>query len=518
MNTKTRWIVLACASLLLPTATRGAETASSVSQFGITWTFAKDYKCGRFANGDWWVVGPVKIVSINPPSRAIMGVTTNAGFAPGRGPGSRLRVMNGSMINPSPADKTKKYGHNVAQGYDSDMNQWHPNPKLGRRYPKGSAYKNALNVALNVSKSKPLIVLPGSSLVSSISLPGGGRPQLKTAAILTVLEKPAPAGAFRPPYCGLDKTIRFNKDDLKYDLLKKLKKVASTPAMSTIERNFERPWIDHVPDWLGRYSHPADNMPDYGREIASQIGEAGLMLNLEFTDKQKETLLVRFVQLGIDLNGIIQAGGKNSWRPAGGHTQGRKWPILFAGYMLDDQAMKNIGKKSGDYAYRDGDRLPKLPADYIQFNEDGQTFYVSRKDVERTNSKRWKPDYRNVKKGQTAPYTASDIGLPEWGIHHTRDPYQDNKYWAAVYRITCGRSYAGFVLGAQIMGLKKAWNHNALFDYMDRYMSIQEKGSWRQISRFAEEMWDTYRKDYPPVWTSRKDRRIEPLKEAVETR
>src|SRR5262249_53539980 len=33
----------------------------SVTQFGITWTFSQRQLVGHFANGDWWVVGPVKI-------------------------------------------------------------------------------------------------------------------------------------------------------------------------------------------------------------------------------------------------------------------------------------------------------------------------------------------------------------------------------------------------------------------------------------------------------------------------
>src|SRR5687767_4669659 len=38
----------------------------SVSQYGITWTFDKPATTGLFITGDWWVLGPVKIVSISP--------------------------------------------------------------------------------------------------------------------------------------------------------------------------------------------------------------------------------------------------------------------------------------------------------------------------------------------------------------------------------------------------------------------------------------------------------------------
>src|SRR4051812_40150189 len=35
-----------------------AATASSLTQYGITWTFDKAYTYGSYATGDYWVVGP----------------------------------------------------------------------------------------------------------------------------------------------------------------------------------------------------------------------------------------------------------------------------------------------------------------------------------------------------------------------------------------------------------------------------------------------------------------------------
>src|SRR3954463_9789543 len=42
-----------------------------ISQYGITWTFEQPATSGQFINGDWWVVGPVKIININPPPGAV---------------------------------------------------------------------------------------------------------------------------------------------------------------------------------------------------------------------------------------------------------------------------------------------------------------------------------------------------------------------------------------------------------------------------------------------------------------
>ena len=190
-----------------------------------------------------------------------------------------------------------------------------------------------------------------------------GRTQLQGAAVLTVLEKPAPEGSFRPPYCVDDKTIVFNENQLDYSLLASLRPVSGMPELSEVERYFERPWLDHVPGWMGGAHHPIDNLPDYGREIATQIGTGALMLHLDFSNQQKRNLLVRFVQLGIDLHGVIQDGGTENWVNNGGHANGRKWPILFAGLVLGDPNMMKIGR---------GDVLGYGPShpEYVHFGED----------------------------------------------------------------------------------------------------------------------------------------------------
>jgi hypothetical protein len=59
------WLPLAVLLFAGPVAAP-AETASSVTQYGITWTFDKPYPVGQFVTGDWWVIGPVTVVSVTP--------------------------------------------------------------------------------------------------------------------------------------------------------------------------------------------------------------------------------------------------------------------------------------------------------------------------------------------------------------------------------------------------------------------------------------------------------------------
>ena len=455
-----------------------AYAERQISQFGITWTFNRDYTVGQFANGDYWILGPVTIVGIYPPSTETNG-----------------RTINGSMINPSP-----KLGS--WQGYDSSMYggygpRFDPNLNAGRPNNRDLSARNYL------------VLQPHSSLVSTISIPDAGNiPQLRTAAILTVLPEPAPEESFRPPYCGSDKAIKFNKDQLDYSLLAKLKPVSNAPDIMAIESHYERPWIDHITGWVGCFQHPEENMPDYGRDIASRIGVGALTLNLNFNNKTKEVLLIRYVQLGIDLYGIIQDGGKNNWRNNGGHAGGRKWPILFAGLVLNDLDMMNIGRT--DIA-----NYNPSHEEYVHFGEDDQTFYVGDEEI-------YEPPYKmhlhpngfvyyghgkGDKRRDYIEYTQAHIGMPEWGIAHTLLPNQDGLDWDASYRQAgTANAWGGFVLAAHIMGVKQLWNHDALFDYMDRYMEVQKElvgaGHWtRQWARFAGSMWDAYRADYVPVWT-----------------
>lgn len=434
-----------------------------VRQFEITWTFDKEYTVGQFANGDFWVIGPVAIIGIDPPSTPVSG-----------------RIMNGSMLNPDPKV--------IRQGYDNAMGN--------------NEYDANLNVAYNCSSTNPLVLSPHSSLMSTISVASAGViPQLDRAAVLTVLPAAPPSGSLRPAYCGTDKTIKFNKSQLDYSLLRSLPPVESTPPLSTLEGYVAAPWLDHQQGWVARYQHPRKNMPDYGVGMHSQIDNIALALHLNWTNAQKERLLVRFVQLGIDLYGIASNGGTWNWMGAGGHGGGRKWPILFAGMVLNDPAMKGIGAKSGDYLYQNGHGPGHCAPDYVHFGEDDQTFYVTQADVDATHSSQWHPDSRDTVR---TPYETSDIGLPEWGIYHATDIYTANKWLSTMYRNVAGPALHGTALAALLTpGAKALWNHDAYFDYCDRWHTLPWDGSFpHYLSQdgFQSYMWWAYRKDCGPVW------------------
>ncbi len=462
-----------------------------ISQFGVTWTFDQPVRAGQFVNGDYWVVGPVNIVGISTVSQERVGTTTLDGFANG-GNTPEPRTMNGSMLNPMPAI-------GGVQGFDSDMYRWHP--IAGSKY--GTRYKAELNVALGVKPEKPLVLPPDSSLVSSISFENGGRPQIRTAAILTVLAAAPPengATTFRPPYVGTSKPL-YSSKKLRKDLLPNLALVASTPDIKAVSAQFERPWIDHyshIGDGV-QYSSPSDNMPTYGREYSQAVGRAALMLMLdekvlnEKFKQNKDELLIRFVQLGIDLFHVTENGG--FWWGKGGLNHGRKMPIIFAGVMLDNDRMRTIG-----------DRSKEMP--YWGFAEDAQTKYIDQADVDMSKSPKWDPDKRAK---QLVPYEKADIGMAEWNVGGSAPgltgPSALNNFFAHPYRDINGMSYPGLVLPAMLLGQKAAWNHDALFDYTDRWVTWAEKenpetnATRRGIliygGAFQQEMWEAYREKVP---------------------
>lgn len=454
-------------SIYLPLITKGnpVTQASSLTQFGITWTFDKAYPVGQFANGDYWVQGPLKIVAIDPPSTVV--------------PAQSNRIINGSMLNPA---------INFWQGYDSQM--------LGT---EGRCWDAGLNVARPngnaLSTSNPLVIDAPASLASSISRAEPGEAlNVLTIAVLTILDETPPANAFRPPFVGADnKQITHTLADLNTNLLPNLAVPSGIwTTVAEVAASFEKPWVEHIQDWQKELFCPPNNMPNYGREVASYVSNAALMLTLDVDQAGKLLLLKRFVQLGLDYYGMLrQPNGRLTWRADGGHMSGRAFPVIFAGYMLGDQDILNLMQKSGQYACQNGYSEGNLPPDYIHFGEIDQTFYVTQRDVDRTHLPEWSPDPR----GNTPePYETNDIGLAEWGICHVHSPLGDNRAWEATYRRVNTPALCGFVLASRILGITDLWNHSPLVDYVDRWVAAGEEAGLTDIHKA---MWAAYRNRYP---------------------
>ncbi len=449
-----------------------------IEQYGLFWELeGARLQTGRFVNGDAWVVGPVKVLRIgnrrNDPR-----------FTPRRG-------QNGSMVNPVA-------GHDPSfQGYDDG-------------FPHN--YREELNAGLidgrPVAPDNPLTLPPGSSLVSMASwlyrsaddrepgcpaffrgaTPRAPRPALRTGAILTVLDAPAPDDAFRPPYAGTDKRVRFRVRDLQMDRLRNLAPPPRhVPDPQEVADQMRMPRIQHVWQWPSNLIVASEQPNGYGRSVSWQTATAVLLLNLDFTalpgNPEKLPIAMGLVQYGIDLYGIASAGG--GWPSNGGHHAGRLLPILFAGVLLQDPVMMGAGSWPRDPG------APRKPGEPLGvFQEYQQHFFVSERDVDLSGGPDWQPSARAERR---IPYTAQDIGLPEWGFRGRAA----NKAFNTPYRVVNGTGAVGVVLAARVMGIQDLINHPPFVQYVDRYMLWTDNGNTHtdRVRPFHQEMWRKYGRD-----------------------
>lgn len=441
----------------------------NIEQYGITWTFDKEYEYGQFINGDYYVTGPVNIVSIKPEQ------------TPGR---------NGSMINPSVGPE---------QGYDSRITNYNP--------------------SLNVSF--PCSLKPGESLVSTISLGNNSvtdilnytispsHARLQTAAVLTCLSCPPPNDSFRPPYVGTSKNI-YRSSRIRWNLLPALEAVEESPrkygynSYSDMARSvFKKVWLNHKTDWSCRHMHPVANMPNYHREIASVCGEFLLYILTDTADKQE--LLIPFLQTGIDSYHMCILGE--------GDSAFLKWPVLFTGIMLDEPAIYNVFNE-GRCRYPQGPRSDRM----TYYIEEGLSTFKSGEYGGRT-----------IESGCIwTGYSTDDGKVPAWrqdsGAHEHEHlhptEWADNHpvpdgggFKREVYRRINSATYVPYMLSALIMDCKSLWNHDAFFDYVDRWMNEEmseqcalinacsspwtaKASQYQSSSDFAAAMWNKYREDY----------------------
>jgi hypothetical protein len=285
------------------TATDDIPTTKVIEQWGITWTFETEVPYGRFANGDYWVLAPVTIVSITPDFDG---------------------EHHGFEVNPEDINR---------QGFDNRVDGF-----FASRVP-----------------TLPYEANPGESILKAISLEplddADCRPCLRTASVLTVLDEAPPdlgETTFRPAYFSTDKHL-YSTNDLRTDLLPAYEGTPSAPSLNYELSRFERVHIEHKNDWTGAYLHPTENMEEYASSVSIENVEGALRLMLDDSLAEKLDLLVAYVQLGIDLY-HMQKGGQ-TWPANGGHGEGRKLPIAFAAVLLDDAAMKDAVTNAGSEVF-----------------------------------------------------------------------------------------------------------------------------------------------------------------------
>ncbi len=425
-----------------------AQAASSVSQYGITWTFSQDRTVGQFVNGDWWVVGPVTVTSISPA------------------PVATSFSINGSMINPIPGQSQGLY-------YDSGTNS--------------PTYVADKNVALHL----PITIQPQNSLYSTINNPNTWtsgelieKTWFKETAILTVLSVAPPDGSFRPPYAGSDKSIKanWNISTMNYGVLRSLvaPNSANIPNRVWLENATQRPLLEMNFNYLNSQwkSSWAENKVGgyprrtYGREISHISSGAGLLLQTNISNNTKQKLLIHMCQWGIDIHGLVNNGMQ--WQSNGGHNLGRVMPLYIAAKVLGDSEMLAQANPS------------KGP-----FQEFQNHYFILQSDIDRPRS------IPNAK-----PYTQAMLGMPEWSSDgRSQQERASSDFWSDPgYRYINGAPNCAVIATIALMGGRAELNHEAYYRYVtERYYPLKKSSAsgvlpnyGDDIALFTRDMWDVY--------------------------
>jgi len=420
----------------------------TVTRDGVTWTFDKPARVGRFVNGDFYVVGQVTVVKIDPPPLWGEEVKDINDYEKEKKRTTAELIRNGSLLNPEP---------NLAlTNFDSRSRNF--TPKLRIR--------------------PPIAMQPGDVLVSTISEEkghsvSGGTSPVGSASLLTCLREPVSADAFRPSYGDRGQTIYLARN-LRRDLLLKLPVPPKPPDHKRLARDLATPWLEISYYGIGatRYQRP------YGRALCQAGVETTLSLLLDYPPEEKEPLLLGYVQYAIDVYGLIK-NGHEGWIGDGGWGAGRKWPIVFAGLMLDEPDMQAVSRK-----------FPKAV-----LAEDHQVYYDDCWTGARVC---FAFDNKNGRRGVDA-----------WGAYEHWHPSRWDSMHGQYYRCDMtGSTWVGQALMIHLLRAEKAWDGEVFLDYCDRWMYEPDPGfgTWGKQGEgyrvggawtWFNPLWDAYRMNPP---------------------
>ena len=433
---------------------------SSISQYGITWTFDAAYPVGQYVTGDYFVVGSPTITTIIPAMTEDDANGTNR--------------RNGSRKNPAPEEYT---------AWDSRTSN----------FTTGGA--NTTNI-----DKVPITLIPGDSLISTISktantvidVSGHATTQvfLTDSAVLTCVSSVPFVDSFRPAYVSVSGKANFRASQIDSSWLNVLYPVGGEPSLSEIASRFARPWTaSHIRDFVGRGSQPSNNMSSYYEYVAYDYGLA-MLLMLTNTSANKTSLINGFVQESIDHYYCTKDHEANS--------STNKAPILFAAKLLGaTDWIANISSGAMTHPWR----------------EDTQTYYWADKQSANSSSI---VTAGQVWTGYTPPvFWRQDPGNnehehlhpSEWNVvaNGGGDKREDYR-WSSV-----SQTWPALYLPLLISNLDGDFGHLPWAEYVDRWMTenmitqeaiIQSyypsfNGVYKTSGYvWIDLMWSTYRGNY----------------------
>jgi hypothetical protein len=449
------------------TQAAGGELATTSPQISVTataragtipieWTFDQPYEVGQYITGDYFVVDPGGGVTVRSVSPAPTG--------------SGSTFKNGSVVNSS------SYLH----GFDG-------------RGGAGATFSAA------VSATFPLVLNAGDSLGSSrgVDAPytdligytagNSGVVAVGGLAVLTCVSTVPFADQFRPPYVGTNKPV-YRESQLQTQLLPSITLAAGKPSLASLAVTadyFARPWWSLIDWWQQRPVQPADNMGTYGREIDGSIDNGAALLCLDYTLAEKRDLLIGMVQQGIELYHTTQLGA--SWAADCGHNNGRLFPIIFAGLMLGNTTMRDF--RTTNPSTRFGELELTRYSTAAASSNPGQSFVAY-----------WGVEASVIGFGDASYYLR---GCTPPAVGRCTVPDNEPADGCPDYHTDPGcctsMAWTGKCIASRLMNMQTYWQHDAFFDYVDRYQgygndpAVTGADPGDTFSTAIQDLWDQER-------------------------
>lgn len=424
-----------------------ASLATSVSYDGVTFCFSGERPVGRYACGDWWVLAPVTITRITPPS---MARSTDPRYVRK----GEVRQYHGTQLDYiTPAQcKGRTYHFDNIHGFFGFAD-----PKRNSKTQFASHYENHLNVDPGKT-GKPLVISKPITVIKSVYLPLSKRRNWRDTQnliFLTVVKECPPEAAFRPSAEPGDKVSKWTTKDVDLSKLPRLPKpeTVAMPNFAKRKDRQKRPQYNQT----GRYDRTRHlmatrNQPNYGREHSSELGKALIALCYDVPPEQKRELAIAVVQQGLDILAMIKAGKRI--KAADGNSNGRKGSAALAALLLNDEDLRKL---------QDGARN--------RISEDEHFRPVGDGHIKRHRDRGDRP---------RGPYTEGMRGVPEF---NGQQDARSGSHWEMNYRGIVTYTTDLTVLPALLIpGMKAIWNDQPTFDYFDRAFAItrphQERGRW----------------------------------------
>lgn len=451
------------------------QRATSVTQYGMTFTFSEERPVARYPTGDWRVLGPVTITSITPGAKQVSGTFIQGGTYP-------LSWINGTQVNPG--NRSLATGGLAVNNKDNQPQGL--NGIASTTNYSGTAYNHAFNQDPGAT-GQPLVVATGSVMKFASLVPPheSTRPGGSDMAVLTVVDDLGPDNALRPGVAQSDKTHLFTQDDFDLTVFKNHPRPASAPSAAQAIANVQRAYACQFTDSVNsENAHAINNHPNYGRDLANAAYTSALCLHLDYTAAEKLAILNGIYGIAIDWFERLREGGE-CVVPAGGGNQWKKCMLVIVTAALHGAA--NTAARDALRAMCDAQRN-FLMAEDKQIREVNEGIIATPRNG---GAGREKDEYLAWMEG-TLDFAEGARGTGDYGA--------GGPNWDAPYRNTfCSPAIGGILAVLLTTGGKALWNRDEVFEYFRSYYAkalergqVGNPGDVNWIIPFVGDMLDAH--------------------------